>query len=144
MKKSIFALLALFIIALAGTAAIAARPDSDSPGSHHRQKAFRPGQIKHALNLSDDQVAKIKTEFSAQKDAMKAQALKVRSARANLRTAIQSGAPENDIRAAAASVGAAEGDLAMVRANLVAHIKPILTPEQFEKLQALQAKRARL
>lgn len=144
MKKSIFALLVLSAIALAGTAAIAARPDSDKPAGHQRQKAFKPGQIKHALNLSDDQVAKIKTEFSAQKDAMKAQALKVREARTSLRTAIQSGATEADIRAAATSVGAAEGDLAIVRANLFAHIKPILTPEQLEKFQTLQAKRAHL
>lgn len=144
MKKSIFALLALSAIALDGTAAIAARPDSDNPNAHQRQKAFKPGQIKHALNLSDDQVAKIKTEFAAQKDSMKAQALKVREARTSLRTAIQSGAPETDIRAAAASIGAAEGDLAMVRATLFAHIKPILTPEQLEKFQAMQAKRAHL
>jgi Spy/CpxP family protein refolding chaperone len=99
--------------------------------------------MRKALGLTDDQTAKIKTEFAAQKDTMKAQAHKVRDARASLRDAIQSGASEPQIRAAAAAVGAAEGDFAMERATLFAHIKPILTPEQLEKLHTLQASHAR-
>lgn len=142
MKKSILALLTLTIVALAGSTAIAAHPDSDKSSAHQHQ--FKPGKIKKALNLTDDQAAKIKTAFAAQKGPMKAQALKIREARTSLRHAIQSGAPETTIRSAAAAVGAAEGDLALVRATLFAQIKPILTPEQLEKFQALQTKHARL
>jgi len=105
------------------------------------QRAWKPAALRQKLGLTDDQAAKIKTEVASQKGALRAQALKVRDARASLRNAIQTNAPEPEIRANAAAVGAAEGDLAMVRANLFAHIKPILTPEQLEKLQTLQATR---
>jgi len=84
--------------------------------------------MKTELGLSDDQVAKIKTEFRAQKDPLKTQAQHVKAARADLRQAIQSGASESELRTAAAKLGSAEGDLAVVRAAVFARIKPILTP----------------
>ena len=140
MKKLLLAT-TLSALAIAGATTLNAQPDADYQPKHHRQQSFKPGALRKQLNLTDDQVARIKTEFAAQKDAMKTQALKVRDARANLRDAIQSGAPETQIRAAATNVGAAEGDLAMERAALFARIKPILTPEQLEKLNALQSSR---
>lgn len=144
MKKSIFTLLALAALALCGTAVHAARSESDpgKPAAHQRK--FKPGQFKKALNLSDEQAAQIKTHLVAHKDALRSEARKVHAARASLRTAIQSGASEADLRAAATAIGAAEGDFALARANLFAQIKPILTPEQLAKLQSMQALHARL
>ena len=113
--------------------------ESVAPAPQHR--GWNPRQIKDELGLSDEQVAKIKTEFRAQKDPLKAQAQHVKAARANLRQAIQSGASESELRTAASTLGAAEGDLAVVRAALFARIKPILTPEQLAKFQELQARR---
>jgi len=112
---------------------------SVAPATQHR--GWNPRQMKTELGLSDDQVAKIKTEFRAQKDPLKTQAQHVKAARADLRQAIQSGASESELRTAAAKLGSAEGDLAVVRAAVFARIKPILTPEQLAKFQELQSRR---
>jgi len=113
--------------------------ESVAPAPQHR--GWNPRQIKTELGLNDEQVAKIKTEFRAQKTPLKEQAQKVKAARTNLRHAIQAGAPESELRSDAAALGSAEGDLAVVRAALFARIKPILTPEQLAKFQELQARR---
>ncbi len=120
--------------------ALQARPNNaDQPAGHER--AFKPGQLKAKLGLTNDQAAKIKTEFLAQKEPLKEKAKNVHTARSHLRDAIQSGAPEADLRTAAAAIGTAEGDLAVVRSALFARISPILTPEQLTKLREMQAKR---
>jgi Spy/CpxP family protein refolding chaperone len=141
MKKLFLSLAALASLALLCAAAVPAQSESNQLGAYKGH--FKPGKIKKELNLNDDQVAKIKTEFAAHKDPMKAQAQKVHAARSNLRDAIQSNAAEPEIRTAAAAVGAAEGDLAMERSALFASIKPILTPEQLEKFHALQSTHSR-
>jgi hypothetical protein len=97
--------------------------------------------LREKLDLSSDQVARIKTEFAQHKDALRSASAKLREARGELRTAIQNNVPEPQLRAAAANVGTAEGDLAVVRAALFAGIKPILTSDQLAKLQALQTAR---
>jgi len=122
-----------------GTPALHARPESGEQAPH--QRAWNPAKLKSELGLSDEQVAKIKTEFRAQKAPLKEQSQKVKAARINLRHAIQSGAPETELRSAAAALGVAEGDLAVVRAALFARIAPILTPEQLAKIRDLQAAR---
>lgn len=141
MKKSFHAFLLLSVLAIVGISNLHAQPAGDRQSTHHRQQDFKPGALRKELNLTDDQVAKIKTAFVAQKEPLKASAQKIRTARAQLRDVIQSGAPEAQIRSAAASIGAAEGDLAVVRAALFAQIKPILTPEQLEKFHQLQTSR---
>lgn len=140
MKKVFLFSIAFAALLIAGTAIHGARPDSDQQPND--QAHFNLSRLRKVLGLTDEQVAKIKTEFAAQKDALKPQALKVRDARADLRDAIQSSAPEAQIRAASVSVGASAGDFAVERATLFARIKPLLTPEQIDKLYALQARHA--
>ena len=123
-----------------GTLALQARTDNNADQPTH-QRAFKPGQLKAKLNLTDDQAAKIKTEFLAQKEPLKEKAKNVHAARAHLRQAIQSGAPEAELRSAAAAIGTAEGDLAVVRSTLFARIAPLLTPEQLAKLREIQPAR---
>jgi len=135
----------LFVTGLAvtvftvGAPALHARPEFRNQSEN--QRAWNPAKLKTELDLSDEQVAKIKTEFRAQKTPLKEQSQKVKAARTNLRHAIQSGAPETELRSAAAALGAAEGDLAVVRAALFARIAPILSPEQLAKIRDLQSSR---
>jgi len=123
----------------AGTLALHARPDNADQPAH--QRTFKPGQLKAKLGLTDDQAAKIKVEFLAQKVPLKEKAKNVHAARTHLREVIQSGAPEAELRTAAAAIGSAEGDLAVVRSALFARVAPILTPEQLTKLREMQSKR---
>jgi len=120
-----------------GTPSLHARPENREQPAH--QRAWNPAKIKSELGLTNEQAAKIKTEFRAQKGPLKEQAQHVQSARANLRHAIQSGATEPELRTAAAALGSAEGDLAVVRAALFARISPILTTEQLAKHHDLQS-----
>ena len=122
-----------------GTPSIHARSENGDQPSH--QRAWNPAKMKSELGLTNEQAAKIKTEFLAQRGPLKEQAQKVQAARGNLRQAIQSGAPEADLRAAAAAIGSAEGDLAVVRSALFARIAPLLTPEQLAKIREMQANR---
>jgi Spy/CpxP family protein refolding chaperone len=140
MKKTALLATALAATLFAvSTPALHARSEPADQAAH--QRGFNPAKLKEKLGLTDDQVAKIKSELRAQKGPLKEEAQKVRSARANLRQSVQSGAPENDLRSAAAALGSAEGDLAVVRAALFARIAPILTPEQLAKIRDLQAAR---
>ncbi|MFT3783988.1 MAG: periplasmic heavy metal sensor [Nibricoccus sp.] len=139
MKKLIPASL-IVLVACTALGATALRAQPQHPRTHQAAR-FKPGALRKQLDLTDAQVAQIKTAFASEKDAMKAQAHKVRDARVQLREAIQAGAPDTQIRAAAANVGSAEGDFAVQRAALFAKIKPILTPEQLAKLHELKNSR---
>lgn len=121
-----------------GSSSLHAR-ERPEPGAQHR--TWNPRELKAELGLTDEQVAKIKSEFRAQKGPLKEHAQHVKAARANLRHAIQSGAPEAELRSDAAALGSAEGDFAVVRAALFTRIRPILTPEQLAKFQELQDNR---
>src|SRR5258708_31546107 len=91
------------------------------------------------LGLSPDQVARIKTELSGEKDALTGILTSLHDARIGLRETIQKpGASETSIRAAAAEVGAVEADLAVERAKLYGKISPILTAEQLAKVNEFQ------
>jgi Spy/CpxP family protein refolding chaperone len=138
MNKLFLAATSLSAALFAFSAPVVHAREFSEPAQH---RSWNPRQLKTELGLSKEQVAKIKTEFRAQKDPLKTQAEHVKAARADLRQAIQSGASESELRATAAKLGSAEGDLAVVRAALFARIKPILTPEQLAKFQELQASR---
>jgi len=140
MKKSFLIATSLAATLFAvGALSLHARPENNDQPAH--QRAFKPGQLKAKLGLTDDQAAKIKTEFLAQKGPLKEQAQKLHAARTHLREVIQSGAPEAELRTAAAAIGSAEGDMAVVRSALFARVAPILTPEQLTKLREIQTHR---
>ena len=84
-------------------------------------------------------MTKIKSEFASRRESLHAGASQVRQARARLQEAVRNNSSESEIRAAANTVGAALGELGVTRASLFAAIKPILTPEQLAKLDALSA-----
>jgi Spy/CpxP family protein refolding chaperone len=65
------------------------------------------------------------------------------NARADLHEAVISGAGEEQIRAAAAKLGTALGNQAVLRAQTVAAVKAVLTPEQLQKWEELKATVAR-
>lgn len=107
------------------------------PRRHLRAQVLE--KVREKLDLTDEQISKIKAELAAEKDTVKDLILKLREARVALREAIQAEkASESTVRAAAVKVGAVQADLAVERFKLYGRIHPILTPEQREKVKQFQ------
>jgi len=101
-------------------------------------KGDRPGPgawMQEKLGLTDEQAAQLQQLRTSQQETMKASREAIQQKREALGEAVQSGADEQAIRAAAAELGTALGDAAVLRAAHVAEVKKILTPEQLEKMQ---------
>jgi Spy/CpxP family protein refolding chaperone len=98
-------------------------------------------RAKEKLGLTDEQVAKIKTELKGEKDTLRDLISRLHDARVGVREAIQAAdANESSVRAASAKVAAVEADLAVERLKIYGKISPILTAEQVEKVREFQAR----
>jgi len=96
-------------------------------------------RVAQRLNLTDDQKKQIKTVLRSEKDTLKPMLAQRRSARQNLRAAIQAGdANETTVRAASAKVAAVEADLAVERMKIYGKIAPILTDEQRQQISEFE------
>jgi hypothetical protein len=91
--------------------------------------------MKEKLGLTDEQAAQLQQLRTPQQENMKTAQETIQEKRKALEEAVQSGADEQAIRAAAVELGTALGDAAVLRAEHAAEVKKILTPEQIEKLQ---------
>lgn len=121
----------LFIV---NSHAAQAADSNDSPGAKWRQR------IKEQLDLTSDQIAQIKARLKSEKGNLTGLLTRLHDARSQLRAEIQkSDATESSVRAAAAQVAAVESDLAVERLKLHDKISPILTPDQREKLNRMEA-----
>jgi Spy/CpxP family protein refolding chaperone len=108
------------------------------------QRAFRGQFLQRArekLGLTDEQIAKIKSELNAEKETLTELLSQLHEARVGLRDAIQAAdANETTVRAASAKVAAVEADLAVERLKLYGRISPILTTQQRDQIMEFQAK----
>ena len=92
-------------------------------------------RIKQKLNLTDDQVAQIKSQLKFEKDNLKSLLTRLHDTRIQLSAEIQKpDASETSVREAAARLSAVESDLAVERLKLYSKINPILTADQRAKL----------
>ncbi len=92
------------------------------------------------LNLSADQKDKIKAVFTAHKDQLQTQMTQLHQARTTLANAVHADTfDENAIRTAAAALGQAEADGAVLHAQLFGEVKLLLTPDQLAKAKELLA-----
>jgi len=96
-------------------------------------------RVKEELNLTDDQLAQIKSQLKSEKGNITALLKRLRDARGQLRSAIQKpDANETSVRDAAAKVSVVESDFAVERLKLYGKISPILTADQRAKLAQLE------
>jgi len=94
------------------------------------------------LNLDDAQAGKIKAVLDASQAQMKAQFQALRSARQALHQAtMASPVNEGAIRDAAQALAQAQGDAALLRAQVHAQIVPILNADQQQKFASFGAER---
>lgn len=101
--------------------------------------AFTPVVAKNAdaLNLTAEQRADVKAWIDTMPAKRKALEAETLAARAELRAAIIAGAPVEERKALAATVGAYETKLVMARSNCTDHWRAVLTPEQFAQMLTL-------
>jgi len=98
-------------------------------------------RIIKGLNLTQEQLGKIKAELRAEKDTAGPLLKRFLETRKELRETINKpGVTETEVRAAAAKAGAAEADLAVERARISGKIRPILTDEQIQKIKDFQGR----
>ena len=133
------------ILSLLSAAALLAGGMSINAHAAAERPAFRRGALaeraKEKLGLTDDQVAKIRTELASEKDSIKDLLQRLHTARSELRDVIQQPtASEGSIRDAAAKVAKVESDAAVLRAKLYHNIAPVLTDEQKAKIKEARQK----
>jgi Spy/CpxP family protein refolding chaperone len=90
------------------------------------------------LNLSDTQAQQVQQVFDSRQAQMTAQFQALKSARQTLRQAtLANPVDEGAIRGAAQALGQAEGDAALLRAQVHAQILPLLNADQRQKFATL-------
>jgi Spy/CpxP family protein refolding chaperone len=96
--------------------------------------------IAKELDLTPDQIQQIKTIFASHKAELTTELTAVKTDRGQLFDAIHATTlDENAIKTAAATVGTAEGNLAVTRAQVFGEVRQVLTPDQQTKLTGLLA-----
>jgi Spy/CpxP family protein refolding chaperone len=141
-RKSILILVGAGAIAVVGL--FAGRVSAGAFPTRHEHGDFAPrlfAQVSQALDLTDDQTAKVKDVLRSHSDEIKAQMRSWGAARRALRDAMMTlPADENAIRAAAEQVGQSQANGALLLARIRAEIDPILTPDQKDRLQKFQSR----
>jgi len=97
------------------------------------------GPIADQLKLTDEQKRLIRSICQESRADANEVVEAVDNARAALHEAVLSGASEEQIRAAAATLGTAIGNQAVLQAQTIAAAKGVLTPEQLKQLEEVKA-----
>jgi len=141
-RKSILIVVGAGAIAVAGLFAGRLSANAIGPRSIRGDFATRVfARISSSLDLSDDQVGKVKDILRNHAPEIRAQLQASASARGTLHAAmIAQPLDENAVRAAAQRVGETQANGALLFARLRAEVDPILTPEQKSKIQDFQGR----
>lgn len=93
-------------------------------------------RAKEKLNLTDEQMGKVKEILAVEKDAIVALGQKLRTARTELRDVMQNErSNEKQVRDASARVAAVQADVNVFRHKLQGKIYPMLTAEQRQTIK---------
>jgi len=129
------------VMAVLLTSAAFANTEPNAPCPKGQWPGAGP-KLQEKLGLSDEQAAQMEQLMTAHMEKMKEAQQAMQEKRKALNEAVESGAGEEAIRAAAAELGTIMGDNAVLRAAHIAEIKNVLTAEQYEKwLNLRQARR---
>ena len=107
-------------------------------GGRHVTAERMFNRLADRLDLSDSQRDQVRAVLRGHKDAILVQVQALRTAHQDLRQAVSAGVfDENAIRGKATQLGSAEGDAAVLRAQIRAEILPILNDDQKQKLETI-------
>lgn len=136
-NRRLFILLTAGLLAFTGAAVFQGKA---APGDRPARGQILQHIVKE-LELTPDQIDKIKAALRAQKETLVPLVKGLHESRTVLRNAIhEKTASEATVREAASKVAALESDLAVERMKLSAKISPILTEEQINKVKQFEAK----
>jgi len=123
------------VVAL-GTASLFAQA-KPTPGhaAHHQSRFVRV--MATALNMTDAQKAQATSLFKQARESAQPVRHQLRETRASLRAAVRAGNPQQ-IQQLSATEGSEIGQLTAIRSSAFAQVYKSLTPEQQQKLVALQ------
>lgn len=134
-------------LALAEETAPAANPGG---GVHHEFRGHGGGHFRHhglrkmlkALKLSDQQKVQAQALFKSNRQSMQPLFVNLVTAKHQLAALVASGTAEQSaIQSQAAALATAESNLAQQKAENTRKFLALLTPDQLNTYQALQAKR---
>ncbi len=141
-------LLTVLITAICGSFAFCEDDDRGpgSPGGRGRLCAAKGGGIKmilrldEKLELTEEQVEKLEALQDEHKPKAETIREQLKDAHEALREAVEAGAEESKIRAAAAAVGVAMGERAVLQVEGKKAVDAVLTAEQKATLEELKEK----
>lgn len=107
------------------------------PGGSGGPLGMLLGRAAERLGLTDAQKDQIKSIAEAHKNEMQALMTNVATARRALGAAELSGQTDDAIRQLAGAVGAAETEMAVARAHVMAEVMQVLTPDQQAQLKQM-------
>jgi Spy/CpxP family protein refolding chaperone len=96
---------------------------------------IRPGPMLRGLNLTPEQKDQVKTILANHKPEIKEVVKENVQARKELRAALVNGSDQGALKAAYDNVAQAGWKGILLRSTIVAEVKPILTPDQLQRLQ---------
>jgi Spy/CpxP family protein refolding chaperone len=137
-NKTLFTIATIATLTIGGFAAYSLKAAPLGGGKPGQRPIMQ--RIMSELDLSEDQITKIKGELSAEKENIKPLLLQLHETRKSLRETMQANGDEAAIRAAFAKVADVEEELTVQRAKIRSNISPILTEEQQNKLKVIEEK----
>jgi len=146
MKATLAAILAGLLgvgTAMASPARGAQRRAPQTPmGRLAMANAGRAMTLRAELNLTEEQREEIKAIIEKRRPEMQPVVRKVVDKKRALREAVLAETPdERAIRRAADELGKAAGEVSVLASRIAGEIRPILTPEQIEKLEKFSEER---
>jgi Spy/CpxP family protein refolding chaperone len=139
MKRIICAVIAAGLLA---AGAVRARADEGKEGKDGGRRGERVEKMmKERLGLSDDQVAKLKTAWKAEKETMKTLREQSKETARKLEDEVRDLASEKEIQATLDQLDANRKSMTAEHQKLEASVASILRPSQRAKMRLLMARR---
>jgi|SRR5689334_6182441 len=127
------------LLAVSGSLKAQATQQQQEPGDAIQTQTTQADQMLGPLNLSSDQIQKIRSINAELKDERQAANFRLRMAQRSLREAIQSPTPdENLISQRSKEVADAQANTIRLRSLTESRVLQVLTPEQRVKLREMR------
>lgn len=137
------AIMGLMVMGSMGESWAKGKGNSGDSMAEHMERSFPPPHMMKELDLSEDQVAKIKAIHEKRKVEMMEAKKNVREAHQVLHQELGTDASEEALREKFKSVQSARQAMAQVHFEEVLEVRSILTPDQRKKFEGMSMERGK-